>query len=55
MCYVLQWWFDVTRETLVKVCEAHEMPIDGVVDPVMDDYFDDLYYEVFAGPEVCCC
>jgi hypothetical protein len=37
------------------MCEAHEMPVDGVVDPVMDDYFDDLYYEVFAGPEVCCC
>jgi hypothetical protein len=48
-----QWWFDVTREALVKVCEAHEMPTDGVIDPVMDDFFDDLYYEVFAGPEVC--
>ena len=48
----LQWWYDVLRQTLERVCAAHDMPVDGVVDPVMDELFDDMYFEVFAGPEV---
>ena len=36
----------------METCEAHEIPASEMVDPVMEELFDELYHETFTGPEV---
>jgi hypothetical protein len=47
-----QWWYGVTRDALVETVEAHGIPAAEMVDPVMEELFDELYHETFTGPEV---
>ncbi|CAM9223921.1 unnamed protein product [Phaeothamnion confervicola] len=45
-----QWWYNVMQQMYARVCEEFNLPIE-VLTEVQDELFDDLFYEVFAGPE----
>ncbi|KAG5179523.1 HAD-like domain-containing protein [Tribonema minus] len=46
-----QWWYGVVYDALVETLEAHNIPPSEMVDPVMEELFDELFYETFTGPE----